>query len=58
MNNEALTMWKLTYRFMDNVKMFMDYVYGNSNGDITLEKYQDMKKYIIDGLNSISEKYD
>ena len=60
-NNELTTrqisnMWKVTYRFMDNVKTYMDELYREKNGNITENDYIKVKNYIDNGLNNITKK--
>ena len=49
-------MWKMTYRFMDNVKTYMDELYREKNGNITENDYVKVKNYIDNGLNNITKK--
>ena len=50
-------MWKMTYRFMDNVKTYMDELYREKNGNITENDYMKVKGYIDTGLNNITKIY-
>lgn len=50
---QALNMWIMTYRFMDNVKTYMDTVYKEKVGNITDNETSKMMEYIRDGLNDI-----
>lgn len=58
---QVSNMWKMTYRFMDNVKTYMDELYKEKNGNITENDYIKVKDYIGTGLNNITkniiEKY-
>ena len=49
-------MWKMTYRFMDNVKTYMDELYREKNGNITENDYVKVKNYIDNGLNNITKE--
>ena len=50
---QALNMWIMTYRFMDNVKTYMDTVYKEKVGNITDNETSKMMEYIRDCLNDI-----
>ena len=52
---QALNMWIMTYRFMDNVKTYMDTVYKEKVGNITDNETSKMMEYIRDGLNDIDK---
>ena len=54
---QVSNMWKMTYRFMDNVKTYMDELYREKNGNITENDYIKVKKYINTGLNNITKIY-
>lgn len=45
--------WKMTYRFCDNIKIYMDFVYGNKNGKITSKEVDAVKDYIRKGFENI-----
>lgn len=45
--------WKMTYRFMDNIKTYMDNIYELKNGNITIKEYEEILGYIKKGLNNI-----
>ena len=54
---QVSNMWKMTYRFMDNVKTYMDELYREKNGNITENGYIKVKNYIDTGLNNITKIY-
>ena len=45
--------WKQTYRFMDNVKVYMDEIYKVNFDNLTEKDVKKVITYIQDGMNEI-----
>lgn len=51
--NKEERFWKQTYRFMDNVKAYMDEIYKVNFDNLTENDVKKVITYIQDGMNEI-----
>lgn len=51
--NKEEGFWKQTYRFMDNVKAYMDEIYKVNFDNLTEKDVKKVITYIQDGMNEI-----
>ena len=51
--NKEERFWKQTYRFMDNVKAYMDEIYKVNFDNLTEKDVKKVITYIQDGMNEI-----
>ena len=51
--NKEEKFWKQTYRFMDNVKTYMDEVYKEHFDNLTENNVKDVITYIQNGMDEI-----
>ena len=51
--NKEERFWKQTYRFMDNVKAYMDEIYKVKFDNLTEKDVKKVITYIQDGMNEI-----
>ena len=51
--NKEEKFWKQTYRFMDNVKTYMDEIYRVKFDNLTENDVKNVISYIQDGMNEI-----
>jgi hypothetical protein len=51
--NKEQRFWKQTYRFMDNVKTYMDDIYKMHFNNLTEKDVEDVITYIQNGINGI-----
>jgi len=51
--NKEERFWKQTYRFMDNVKTYMDEIYKQHFNNLTENNVKDVIIYIQDGMDEI-----
>ena len=51
--NKEERFWKQTYRFMDNVKTYMDGVYKEHFDNLTENNVKDVITYIQNGMDEI-----